>query len=114
MTNRKTVSCLSHSREWDLKIYCLRPWLSARRLKKCTVEVLCFRHHTFLCTYLHDEQRALDIGVKVFLHFLGGGLLKVAEARARCVVNQQVETLRPHDRAHLLGRLFYAVEVINV
>ncbi len=83
--------------------------------KKTSTEVLYFRHDTFPLPDFNHVNRAHDIGVESILHVLSAALLlQGASGLDACAVNQQVEILHLHQRAHLLGALFYAVKVISV
>lgn len=77
------------------------------KLTKCSIEDLPL-------PYFNDVHRAHDIGVEGILHVLRSSLQQLAFGQVPSVVNQQVETCRPHQRAHLLGALFYATKVSGV
>lgn len=69
---------------------------------------------TFFLPYFYDIHRAQDIGVEGVLHVLRSGLLQGAFGHEPSIVNEQVETLRPHKSAHLLGAFFYATKVSSI
>lgn len=83
--------------------------------KKCSIKAQCFRHDdTFPLAYFNDVHRAHEIGVETCLHVLRTGLQQGLCDHNSCVVNQQVETPRRHQRVHLLGTLFYARKVRGI
>ena len=68
----------------------------------------------FVYPYFCHIHRAHDVGVECSLHILRAGGHHGAMGKNPCIVDQQIETACPQQRAYLLGRLLYAGEVIDI